>query len=69
MPAVLDHHCTMNTRSALVVFTLLAGAPVAQPQGAAEDRQADLKKQALEDAGVQAMLDVFAAEIREAEER
>jgi DNA polymerase III subunit gamma/tau len=46
-----------------------AGAPAAQPQGAAEDRQADLKKQALEDAGVQAMLDVFAAEIREVEER
>ena len=35
----------------------------------APDRQADLKKQALEDAGVQAMLDVFAAEIREVEER
>ena len=46
-----------------------AGAPAAQPQGAVEDRQADLKKQALEDAGVQAMLDVFAAEIREVEER
>ena len=38
-------------------------------EGAAADRQADLKKQALEDAGVQAMLDVFAAEIREVEER
>ena len=51
-----------------------AAAPVARPGVAPEDaatadRQADLKKQALEDAGVQAMLDVFAAEIREVEER
>jgi DNA polymerase-3 subunit gamma/tau len=34
----------------------------------ADDRQAALKKQALADAGVQAMLDVFAAEIKEVEE-
>jgi hypothetical protein len=34
-----------------------------------EDRQAVLKQQALSDAGVQAMLDVFAAEIKEVEER
>jgi len=33
------------------------------------DRQAALKQQALADTGVQAMLDVFAAEIREVEER
>ena len=33
------------------------------------DRQADLKQQALADSGVQAMLDVFAAEIRDVEER
>ena len=48
-----------------------AGAPAAAAtsQPVAEDRQADLKKQALEDAGVQTMLDVFAAEIREVEER
>ena len=42
-------------------------APVAD--AAPPDRQADLKNQALQDAGVQAMLDVFAAEIREVEER
>jgi DNA polymerase-3 subunit gamma/tau len=36
---------------------------------APEDRQAALKQQALSDAGVQAMLDVFAAEIKEVEER
>jgi DNA polymerase-3 subunit gamma/tau len=34
-----------------------------------EDRQSALKQQALSDAGVQAMLDVFAAEIKEVEER
>jgi hypothetical protein len=34
-----------------------------------EDRQAALKQQALSDAGVQAMLDVFGAEIKEVEER
>jgi hypothetical protein len=42
-----------------------AGQPV-DPQG---DRQAELKQQALSDSGVQAMLDVFAAEIKEVEER
>ena len=35
----------------------------------ASDRKAELKQQALEDSGVQAMLDVFAAEIRDVEER
>jgi DNA polymerase-3 subunit gamma/tau len=34
----------------------------------ATDRQAELKQQALSDSGVQAMLDVFAAEIKEVEE-
>jgi hypothetical protein len=33
------------------------------------ERQAALKQQALEDSGVQAMLDVFAAEIKDVEER
>jgi DNA polymerase-3 subunit gamma/tau len=33
------------------------------------ERQAELKQQALEDSGVQAMLDVFAAEIKDVEER
>ena len=42
-----------------------AGQPV-DPQA---DRQAELKQQALSDSGVQAMLDVFAAEIKEVEER
>ncbi|HJR58719.1 MAG TPA: hypothetical protein VJ813_04960, partial [Vicinamibacterales bacterium] len=33
------------------------------------ERQAELKQQALEDTGVQAMLDVFATEIKDVEER
>ncbi len=49
-------------------------APLAPSAGASEpgpsvDRKADLKQQALADSGVQAMLDVFAAEIRDVEER
>jgi DNA polymerase-3 subunit gamma/tau len=44
------------------------GARVPEP-GPAADRQADLKQQALADSGVQAMLDVFAAEIKDVEER
>jgi hypothetical protein len=39
-----------------------AGAPE-------KDRQSDLRQQALADSGVQAMLDVFAAEIKDVEER
>jgi DNA polymerase-3 subunit gamma/tau len=35
----------------------------------AKDRQSDLRQQALADSGVQAMLDVFAAEIKDIEER
>jgi hypothetical protein len=35
---------------------------------AAGDRQAELRQQALSDTGVQAMLDVFAAEIKDVEE-
>ena len=44
------------------------GTPAPEP-GPATDRQADLKQQALADSGVQAMLDVFAAEIRDVKER
>jgi DNA polymerase-3 subunit gamma/tau len=39
------------------------------PADRATDRQAELREQALADSGVQTMLDVFAAEIREVEER
>jgi DNA polymerase III subunit gamma/tau len=51
------------------------GATLAPPPGTAKtaapltQRQEDLKQQALEDSGVQAMLDVFAAEIKDVEER
>ncbi len=44
-----------------------AGSSSAQP--AAAGRQSDLRQQALADSGVQAMLDVFAAEIKDVEER
>jgi len=40
-----------------------AGTPAAPP-----DRKAELRKQAMADAGVQAMLEVFPAEIRDIEE-
>ena len=45
-----------------------AGRAVEAPAAAATDRQALLKQQALSNEGVQAMLDVFAAEIKEVEE-
>jgi DNA polymerase-3 subunit gamma/tau len=41
------------------------GAPGAAPE---KDRQSELRQQALADTGVQAMLDVFAAEIKDVEE-
>jgi hypothetical protein len=60
-------------RMAVVSAEGAASAPVkgdAAPKGApVSERQAELKQQALEDSGVQAMLDVFAAEIKDVEER
>jgi DNA polymerase-3 subunit gamma/tau len=44
-------------------------ARAGQPADPQAERQAELKQQALSDSGVQAMLDVFAAEIKEVEER
>ena len=51
------------------------GAPAAGKSGessgapdAGQDRQAALRKQAMAEPGVQAMLDVFAADIKEVEE-
>jgi DNA polymerase-3 subunit gamma/tau len=46
-----------------------AGAPAPSPEAPEADRQSDLRQQALADSGVQAMLDVFAAEIKDVEER
>jgi hypothetical protein len=43
-----------------------SSAPAATPP---KDRQSQLRQQALADTGVQAMLDVFAAEIKDVEER
>jgi DNA polymerase-3 subunit gamma/tau len=45
------------------------GAPAADPEGAREaDRKSELRQRALADAGVQALLEVFPAEIRDVEE-
>jgi hypothetical protein len=46
-----------------------APAATASAAPAAPDRQAALRQQALADSGVQAMLDVFGAEIKDVEER
>ena len=46
-----------------------AGAPAPTAEAPETDRQSDLRQQALADSGVQAMLDVFAAEIKDVEER
>jgi hypothetical protein len=46
-----------------------AGAPAPSAEAPETDRQSDLRQQALADSGVQAMLDVFAAEIKDVEER
>ena len=57
--------------SAEGVPTAAAGKPGGGPGRAAapDERKTALKQQALEDSGVQAMLDVFAAEIKDVEER
>ena len=44
-------------------------APGTAGQSASPERQQDLRQQALADSGVQALLDVFAAEIKDVEER
>ena len=46
-----------------------SGAPAPVSVTPEKDRQSDLRQQALADSGVQAMLDVFAAEIKDVEER
>ena len=43
-------------------------APAAGPEAAPDEKKAALREQALADSGVQAMLDVFAAEIKDVEE-
>jgi hypothetical protein len=58
--------------SAEALPTAPPGKPAAspgRPTGAPDDRKTELTQQALEDSGVQAMLDVFAAEIKDVEER
>jgi hypothetical protein len=58
-----------------MAITTVEGAPAASKEPGAraaapvDERKDALKQQALEDSGVQAMLDVFAAEIKDVEER
>jgi DNA polymerase-3 subunit gamma/tau len=61
----------MTVVSAEGVTASSPAKPAAQPAAAepgGKDRQNDLRQQALADSGVQAMLDVFAAEIKDIEE-
>jgi DNA polymerase III subunit gamma/tau len=76
--AWLDALATQLSGRKMSVASAEDGAPSAKPgaapSGPAEaapqkDRQSDLRQQALADSGVQAMLDVFAAEIKDVEER
>jgi len=48
--------------------TARPGEPAAAAEGADSDKKAALREQAMADSGVQAMLDVFSAEIRDVEE-
>jgi DNA polymerase-3 subunit gamma/tau len=59
----------MTVASAESAAAPRAGAPAQTPETSEKDRQSDLRQQALADSGVQAMLDVFAAEIKDVEER
>jgi hypothetical protein len=56
-----------------IAVVSVEGAPAPPPDAAKDDalsqRQEELKQQALQDSGVQAMLDVFAAEIKDVQER
>jgi len=58
----------ISAEGAALATPVKPGTPAPEP-GPVTDRQADLKQQALADSGVQAMLDVFAAEIRDVKER
>ena len=60
----------LDQRRPALEGTAAPPSPVGGRQAApVSERQAELKQQALEDSGVQAMLDVFAAEIKDVEER
>jgi len=72
----LDALATQLSGRKMTVTSAEGAAPAAKAGGAEpasgspeKDRQSDLRQQALADSGVQAMLDVFAAEIKDVEER
>ena len=58
----------VSTDGATATSPARAGAPPTPAAEGGNDRQSDLRQQALADSGVQAMLDVFAAEIKDIEE-
>jgi len=58
----------VSAEGAAAVSGARPGAPAAPSAEGDKDRQSDLRQQALADSGVQAMLDVFAAEIKDIEE-
>jgi DNA polymerase-3 subunit gamma/tau len=60
---------TVASLEGTVIGASAQTASDAPGQPASKDRQQDLRQQALADSGVQAMLDVFAAEIKDVEER
>ena len=62
------HRMTVASAEGAAVAPKGAGVP-GDAAPAPKDRQSDLRQQALADSGVQAMLDVFAAEIKDVEER
>ena len=71
-PYLEDVASRLAGRRIAIVSVEGAAAPApapGKPSAPVPERQAELKQQALEDSGVQAMLDVFAAEIKDVEER
>jgi hypothetical protein len=59
---------TVESRQAEGAGPGSAGGVEPAPRGAAPDRKSALKQQALADPGVQALLEVFPAEVRDVEE-
>jgi hypothetical protein len=66
--SVAQQTCGRRMAVTAVLGEAPAAAPDAPAAAAAQDKKAALKKQALADPGVQTMLEVFAAEIRDVEE-
>jgi DNA polymerase-3 subunit gamma/tau len=66
--SVAQQNCGRRLAVTAVIGDAPAGGAEAPAAAAAQDKKAALRKQALADPGVQTMLEVFAAEIRDVEE-